>query len=286
MAGAQAGQGRRPRGHSCPGALKWRKPQQRRRGRGWTCHTNLQGDEDSTGADGKGEHGDHHTHHQVRVQDLALQGRETPAWVPAAQGWGVTTPCRFPTPTPEPHAPAPHHRLAHLVWQWVRGLSPSRLQASLLQLGEELASNQRPGAGEKSQGPGSAEATLLLWALGSAGDRYMHGHPPTLAMHRHTHTNAHMRTDRHVQAPTRARWGHCSDGSGGRTVPPGGHRRPRRGRGRAAPAKESGERTHAGQGRWGKRGGRGDPSPMGEATAEPSHSPVPTTPLSLSMPAP
>lgn len=45
------------------------------------CPTNLQGNEDGAGADGKGEHGDHHTHHQVGVEDLALQGWETPAWV-------------------------------------------------------------------------------------------------------------------------------------------------------------------------------------------------------------
>lgn len=61
------------------------------------CHTNLQGNEDGAGADGKGEHGDHHTHHQVRVQDFTLQSHEEPAWVPATQ-WLTTSPL---SPSPQ-----------------------------------------------------------------------------------------------------------------------------------------------------------------------------------------
>lgn len=48
-------------------------------------HTHLQGNEDSAGTDGKSEHSNHHTHHQVRVQDLTLQGQERLAWVPTTQ---------------------------------------------------------------------------------------------------------------------------------------------------------------------------------------------------------
>lgn len=86
-----------------------------------------------------------------------------------------------------------HHRLTHLVWQRVWGLSPSCLQAPLLQLGEELAPDQGPGVGDKRQGPGSAEAAPPLpRAPGSAGDSHVHRPPPpTPAMHRHSHKHTH-----------------------------------------------------------------------------------------------
>ena len=38
--------------------------------------TDLQGDEDSAGTDGKGDDGHERTHHQVRVENLFLQERE------------------------------------------------------------------------------------------------------------------------------------------------------------------------------------------------------------------
>lgn len=149
------------------------------------------------------------------------------------------------TPRLEPHTPAPHHRLAHLVWQGVWGLGPGCLQAPLLQLREELAPDQRPGVGEKTwvwgDLPSPTGPRVSQWQA--------HAQTTPSPCHAKTHTNTHVCVHRLMQAPTRAQWGHCSAGSGGRTVPPGGHRRPRRGPGRAALAKESGERTHAGQGR-------------------------------------
>lgn len=58
----------RGRGDMRPGllrALRSSRLLQEPRGRGGLCHTNLQSNEDSAGADGKGEHGDYHTHHQI-----------------------------------------------------------------------------------------------------------------------------------------------------------------------------------------------------------------------------
>lgn len=79
--------------------------------------------------------------------------------------------------------------------------------------------------------------------------------------HRHRHprsTHKCVRGQAHA-APTRAQWGRCSAGSGGRTAPPGGHRRLRRGQGRAALAKESGERSMLVRRGEGKLGGRAYP---------------------------
>lgn len=78
--------GSRPRGHRGPpgtsrggaaqGAQIEQAPTKTVRGSSGPCHTNLQGNKDGAGTDGEGEHGDNHTHHQVGVQDLTLQGQE------------------------------------------------------------------------------------------------------------------------------------------------------------------------------------------------------------------
>lgn len=90
-------------------------------------HTNLQGNEDGAGTDGKGEHGDHHTHHQVGVQDLTLQSQETQpdcllrgSHAPQPQTGQSSIPGTL-------IIPIPHHRLAHLLWQRVWGLCPGSL---------------------------------------------------------------------------------------------------------------------------------------------------------------
>lgn len=87
------------------------------------------------------------------------------------------------------------------------------------------------------------------------------------------------------QAPTRARWGRCSAGSGGRTAPPGGHRRLRRERARAARAKETGERTHGRQGTCGQVLGMEVP-PWQKLLWGLTQSPAPSPAMGLNSPLP
>lgn len=65
-------------------------------------HTNLQGNEDGAGTDGKGEHSDHHTHHQVGVQDLTLQSQEKQLdCLPYRHALPRARAARIPHPSPQ-----------------------------------------------------------------------------------------------------------------------------------------------------------------------------------------
>lgn len=152
-------------------ALGRSRPLKGRVGVGGMYHTNLQGDEDGAGADGEGEHSDHCTHHQVRVQNFTLQGQQMGHWVPAPRG--------LPHPLAAPPAEQ-NPQLLRLTTDW-RILSGSGSGGSARAVSKLRSSSSgksllriRDLWWVRGRGPGVGRLLLLPQAPGSVGDRHMH----------------------------------------------------------------------------------------------------------------